>query len=198
MSFFKRSTKSNLPVEALIIGLGNPGPQYTGTRHNVGFDVIDAIAKKHKIQLKNHKFQSQYGTGNVEGHEVALIKPLTFMNLSGRAVISLLRHYAVRPETCLVIADDLDMAVGRVRMKPEGSSGGHNGHKSIIHSLGTTEYPRIKIGIGKGGVGTDHVLSRFHPDERVDINKAIEKCVLGCELWLTDGIEIAMNRVNTN
>lgn len=198
MSFFKRSTKSNLPIEAVIVGLGNPGPQYSGTRHNVGFDVVDAMAKKYKIQLRTHKFQAQFGTGDVSGYNIALIKPLTFMNLSGKAVMALLRHFAVDASHCLVVTDDLDLAVGRVRMKPSGSSGGHNGHKSIIQSIGTEEYPRIKVGIGKGEIGSDHVLSRFHPDERADINKAIEKCVLGCEIWLSEGVEVAMNRVNSN
>jgi len=198
MGFLKRRTEPELPPVAMIAGLGNPGAQYAGTRHNVGFEVIEALAKKHGIPLKTHRHQAQYGVGTIEGKSVVLVKPLTFMNLSGRAVGALLRHYRLNPTAILVVADDLDMETARVRLKPKGSPGGHNGHKSIQHALGSDEYPRLKIGIGKGQDGIEHVLSRFKPSERAIVNDAVLKCVEGCEVWVSAGVEIAMNRVNTN
>lgn len=197
MRFTRRPKETDVTPVAMIVGLGNPGPQYAGTRHNVGFDLIEQLAKTHKIPLKTHKHQAQYGSGSVKGVPVVLVKPLTFMNLSGRSVGALAKHYRLQSDQILVVADDLDLETGRVRMRAKGSSGGHNGHKSIIQALGTEEYPRLKIGIGKGEDGIDHVLSRFKPDERTSINDAIAKCVTACELWLTDGIDIAMNRVNS-
>lgn len=178
------------------MGLGNPGPQYAGTRHNVGFDVVETLGKKHKIALRTHRFQAQFGAGQIDGRSVVLVKPLTFMNLSGRAVGTLAKHFRLGPESILVVADDLDMDVGRVRMKPKGSSGGHNGHKSIIQALGSDEYPRLKIGIGKTGDTVDHVLNKFKPDERADIDRAVAKSVEACEAWLSDGLDTAMNRTN--
>lgn len=196
MGFLKRRTEPEQPPEAMIVGLGNPGPQYAGTRHNVGFEVVETLAKKNKIALKAHRFQAQFGIGTIGGKSVLLAKPLTFMNLSGRAVAALARQYRLRTESILVIADDLDLESGRVRMKPKGSAGGHNGHKSLIQSLGSDEYPRIKIGIGKGREGIEHVLSRFTPDERKAIEEAVERTVAGCEVWVAEGTELAMNQVN--
>ena len=180
----------------MIIGLGNPGPQYSGTRHNVGFEVVETLSKAHKVPLRTHRFQAQFGVGLVEGKSIVLAKPLTFMNLSGRSVATLAKHFRIAPEAILVVADDLDMETGRVRLKPKGSSGGHNGHKSIIQSLGSDEYPRLKIGISKAGETVDHVLSRFKPDERAQIDRAVSKCVEACEIWLRDGLDMAMNRTN--
>lgn len=196
MRFTKHQKEPVLPPEALIVGLGNPGPQYSGTRHNIGFDVVEALAKKHGVALKTHKHQAQYGVGQVEGRPVAIVKPLTYMNLSGRSVAALAKSFGVGPERTLVVADDLDMEVGRVRMRAKGSSGGHNGHKSIIASLGSEDYPRLKIGIGKGQETIDHVLNKFKPDERDVIRKSVDLCLKGIETWLTDGIEKAMNEVN--
>jgi len=196
MGFIKRRTEPEQPPVAIIAGLGNPGAQYSGTRHNVGFEVVEALAKKHGIVLKTHRHQAQFGVGTISGKSVLLVKPLTYMNLSGRSVGAIARHYRIKVEAILVAADDLDMDTARVRLKPKGSSGGHNGHKSIIQALGSDEYPRLKIGIGKGQEGREHVLSRFKPDERAQINEAVGKCVEGCEIWLSDGIELAMNRVN--
>lgn len=196
MKFTRRVKEADVTPVAMIVGLGNPGPQYSGTRHNIGFDVVETLAKKHKVALKTHKHQAQYGTGTVADTPVVLVKPLTFMNLSGQAVGALARHYRLRPEQILVIADDLDMETGRVRLRSKGSSGGHNGHKSIIQSLGTEDYPRLKIGIGKDSNVTGHVLNRFKPDERASVTDAIEKCVTACELWLSEGIDLAMNRIN--
>ncbi|CAN5444411.1 aminoacyl-tRNA hydrolase [soil metagenome] len=181
----------------MIVGLGNPGAQYNGTRHNVGFDVIDRLAKRHKIKLDKSKHRSRYGIGTLQGHSVILVKPLTFMNLSGQAIAPLAKQYGLKPEQILVVADDLDLEVGRIRLKPKGSAGGHNGHKSLIHSLGTSEYPRLKIGIGGGGDQTiDHVLGSFDREEIDVIRMALEKSADGVEYVVLDGLEVGMNRVN--
>lgn len=180
----------------MIVGLGNPGPEYARTRHNVGFDVIDALAARHRIKLTERKHRANYGVGSLGGVGVVLVKPMTFMNLSGQAVAPIARVYGIPPERILVIADDLDLDVGRVRLKPKGGAGGHNGHKSIIAALGTQEYPRLKIGIGKADETVDHVLSTFHPDERAVIERAIERCVEGVEAVLSDGLEKGISRVN--
>jgi PTH1 family peptidyl-tRNA hydrolase len=181
----------------MIVGLGNPGNEYKGTRHNVGFEVIDILSARHKIKLDQSKHRARYGLGMIGSVAVALVKPLTYMNLSGQAVAPLAKQFSIKPERVLVIADDLDLAVGRVRLKPKGSAGGHNGHKSLIHSLGTTEYPRIKIGIGGGGGQTiEHVLGPFELSERDDIRLALERSADGAELVVQDGLELGMNRVN--
>lgn len=126
-----------------------------------------------------------------------LVKPMTFMNVSGQSVGPLLKRNGIPVDRLLVIADDLDMEVGRVRLKPKGSSGGHNGHKSIIAALGSDEYPRLKIGIGSSEDETiDHVLGRFNPEDRTDINHAVERCLRAVESWLENGVEIAMNEAN--
>ncbi len=182
----------------MIVGLGNPGPEYKGTRHNVGFEAIDQLAERHKIKLDKGKQQSRLGVGMVNGRAVVLVKPLTFMNLSGRSIAPLAREYGIKPERILVIADDLDLTVGRVRARAKGSAGGHNGHKSLIAALGTEEYPRFKIGIGSVDKGDtiDHVLGKFNSEERLDVNEAIDQVVDGVEITIADGIELAMNRVN--
>ncbi|MBS1707778.1 MAG: aminoacyl-tRNA hydrolase [Armatimonadetes bacterium] len=196
MAFLRKKQPAVHPVR-LIVGLGNPGPQYKRTRHNVGFDVVEALAAKHKVKLDIMRHQAQLGLGEVSGVAVALVKPLTYMNLSGRAVAPIAKHYGIQPEDILVVADDLDLPTGKVRMRAKGSSGGHNGHKSLIESLGTTEYPRLKIGIGRPGDATvDHVLSRFHPDERTDIDDAVARCIQALELWLREGFDAASRLAN--
>ncbi|MCW5936432.1 MAG: aminoacyl-tRNA hydrolase [Fimbriimonadaceae bacterium] len=182
---------------ALIVGLGNPGAQYAGTRHNIGFEVVEELARRNGLKWGAAKHQSLLAVGTVAGVPVALAKPTTFMNLSGRAVTALVRHYGLKPDQILVVADDLDLETGRVRMRAKGSPGGHNGHKSIVQALGTQEYARIKIGIGRGDDETiDHVLSKFRPDERETVRSAVEKAADGCEDFLREGIERAMNRTN--
>jgi len=187
-----------MPPEWVIVGLGNPGPEYARTRHNVGFDTIDALAKRYGIRLEVRKHKAVYGFGQLEGVPVVLAKPLTFMNLSGQAVAPLAREFSIAPAHVLVISDDLDMDLARTRLKPKGGAGGHNGHKSIIHALGSTDYPRLKIGIGRSEDETiDHVLTQFPPDERTAIDEAIERSVKGIELLVTEGIDAAMTAVNT-
>jgi peptidyl-tRNA hydrolase, PTH1 family len=181
----------------MIVGLGNPGGEYKGTRHNVGFEVLDRLRESHKIKMDRSRHRAQIGLGKIDGVEVVLVKPLTYMNLSGDAIAPLAKQYEIKPEKILVVADDLDLPVAKVKLKPKGSAGGHNGHKSLIARLRTTEYPRIKIGIGKGDSATiDHVLSTFDREERVDIGAALDRAVRGVEIAVTEGLERAMNYVN--
>lgn len=196
--FFKRAKKPALPPEWLIVGLGNPGPEYSGTRHNVGFDVIDRLAAKHRIKVRSAKHRALFGEGDVEGTWVVIAKPLTYMNLSGNAVAALARQFGIQPQKVLVIADDLDLPVGTVRLRSKGSAGGHNGHKSIIEGLKTEEYPRIKIGIGTEDRddAIDHVLSKFKPSERGQVDEAQEETVRAVEGVLREGLERTMGWVN--
>ena len=184
--------------EWLIVGLGNPGPEYRGTRHNVGFDLIDLLSEKHRIKLDKSKYQARIGIGEISGSWVVLVKPLTFMNLSGQAVAPLAKEYGIKPDHILVIADDLDLKLGRLRIKPAGSAGGHNGHKSLIHSLGTSEYPRLKIGIdaAANGATINHVLGSFQPKEREVIHSSILRAAEGVEKILQENLEAGMNLVN--
>ena len=195
---FRKRQTAHLPPEWLIVGLGNPGPEYRGTRHNVGFEAIDRIAERHRIKLDKSKHSARYGIGVIDGTTVAIVKPLTFMNLSGRSVAPLMREFGLKPEQVLAIADDLDLVVGRVRLKPKGSAGGHNGHKSLIQLLGTQDYPRIKIGIGSVDRDStvDHVLGPFNPEERSVIDAALTRTVLGVETLVHSGLERALNVVN--
>jgi len=195
--FRKRPTLSGPPTW-LIVGLGNPGAEYKGTRHNVGFEVIDLLSERHRIKLDKSKHKARYGIGMIGDTAVALIRPLTYMNLSGRAVLPFAREFGIKPDRILVITDDLDLQIGRVRLKPKGSAGGHNGHKSLIASLETTEYPRIKIGIGSvdRSKTVDHVLGSFNGEERPVIQAALATAADGAEICVQDGLDPAMNRVN--
>lgn len=197
--FRRKKQQLDVPVQWLIVGLGNPGAQYDGTRHNVGFDLIDKLATQWKIKLSERRFHAVFGEGEHCGVGVVIAKPVTYMNASGIAVKQLLRHYNLTAKQVVVIADELDLAVGRARMKPHGGSGGHNGHRSIQDSLGSNEYPRIRIGIGKAEEsGVDHVLTKFKPDERVDINAALAVCESGLDVLLSSGLERAITYVNEN
>lgn len=181
----------------MVVGLGNPGPEYRGTRHNVGFDVIERLASQHRIETKTLRHSARFGTGEVEGNPVALVMPLTFMNLSGRAVVALARSWNIKPESILVITDDMDLPVGKVRMRLSGGSGGHNGHKSISGSLGSQDYPRIRIGVGRPADETiEHVLSRFTPIERQTVNEAIAKACEAIEKWCAGDADAAMRVAN--
>lgn len=195
---FRKSTAPTAPPEWMVVGLGNPGPEYRGTRHNVGFDVVDRLAERHRIKLDKSKHQARFGIGRIGDTNVLLVKPLTYMNLSGRAVAPLAREYQLAPDRILVVTDDLDLVVGRVRLKPKGSAGGHNGHKSLIASLGTQDYPRVKIGIGSVDrtQTIDHVLGSFKGDEREVIALALGRAAEGVERVLEAGFEAAMNYVN--
>lgn len=195
--FRRKPPEPEPPPQWLVVGLGNPGPEYRGTRHNLGFDVIDVIASKNRIKLNRGMKKGLVGTGLIEGVQVMLVKPMTFVNLSGQAVAPLARQAGLKPERILVVADELDLELGVVKMRLKGSAGGHNGHKSLIASLQSQDYPRIKIGIGKGprGATISHVLGGFNKEEREIVDGAIEASAEACELAVGKGIESALNFV---
>jgi peptidyl-tRNA hydrolase, PTH1 family len=195
---FRKKPSPPVSVEWLIVGLGNPGPEYARTRHNVGFDVVDAVAEAHRIKIDKAKHRARLGVGSIDGVGVAFAKPMTFMNASGQSVKPLMQEYGLTADRLLVITDDLDLNVGRIRLKPKGGSGGHNGHKSIIASIGTQDYARLKIGIHseRRNETVDFVLSKFHPEEQHDINDAIKRCIKGIETLLNEGVEKALNVIN--
>jgi PTH1 family peptidyl-tRNA hydrolase len=196
--FRRKPAESLLPPEWMVVGLGNPGPEYRGTRHNIGFAVIDALAAKHNTALKTRKHHALYDVVTINGHSVLLVKPLTFMNLSGQAVKALAREFRIEPANIVVVTDDLDLPVGRIRMKPHGGAGGHNGHRNIIALLGTDQYPRIKFGIGKGEAGKDYVLSGFPPAEQEAVQLGIRRVIDGLEVLLSQGIERAISAINSH
>ncbi|CUB31388.1 Peptidyl-tRNA hydrolase [Bacillus subtilis] len=183
----------------VIAGLGNPGKNYENTRHNVGFMVIDQLAKEWNIELNQNKFNGLYGTGFVSGKKVLLVKPLTYMNLSGECLRPLMDYYDVDNEELTVIYDDLDLPTGKIRLRTKGSAGGHNGIKSLIQHLGTSEFDRIRIGIGRPVNGmkvVDYVLGSFTKEEAPDIDGAIDKSVKACEASLSKPFLEVMNEFN--
>jgi PTH1 family peptidyl-tRNA hydrolase len=191
----------------LIIGLGNPGKTYAHNRHNIGFRCLNHLARLHSIQVKKHQCQSQTGSGRIAGVEVLLAKPKTFVNLSGEAVGPLMRRYKIKATDLIVIHDDLDLPLGKIRLRPGGSAGGHKGIKSIISALGSNDFCRIKVGIGRptkedGTVITDeeaivnYVLSDPAPREDDSIKSTIAQVAKAIESILTDGITAAMNKFN--
>ncbi len=183
----------------LIVGLGNPGKQYEKTRHNIGFEVIDELAKRLQIPLAQSKHKGLYGIGNVRGEKVVLLKPLTYMNLSGESVRPLMDYYQIEMEDLIVIYDDLDLPVGRIRLRQKGSAGGHNGIKSIIAHLGTQEFNRIRVGINRPTNGmpiTDYVLGRFTKEEQEQLEVVIQKCSEACEATLERPFLQVMNDFN--
>jgi len=170
----------------LIVGLGNPGDKYQGTRHNVGFDVIDALARQEGLKLTDQKFRSDYTIWRVGDEKVLLVKPYTFMNLSGEAVLPLMSYYNISPDELVVVYDDLDLEPGKLRLRQSGSAGGHNGVKSIIEMLGTQDFKRVKIGIGRPQYGrkvVDHVLQRFDTDDRALIEQKIDQTTDLLRAW---------------
>ena len=170
----------------LIVGLGNPGDKYQGTRHNVGFDVIDALARQEGLKLTDQKFRSDYTIWRVGDEKVLLVKPYTFMNLSGEAVLPLMSYYNISPDELVVVYDDLDLDPGKLRLRQSGSAGGHNGVKSIIEMLGTQDFKRVKIGIGRPQYGrkvVDHVLQRFDTDDRALIEQKIDQTTDLLRAW---------------
>jgi PTH1 family peptidyl-tRNA hydrolase len=186
------------PDARLIAGLGNPGAAYGGTRHNVGFLVLDALALRLGTTLARSKFNALFEETLLEGTKLLLLKPQLYMNRSGHAVAAAAGFYKLRPENVLVVTDDMALPVGRVRLRPKGSAGGHNGLKDVIARLGTDQFPRLRVGIGPSGPmdSVDYVLSRFSQDEQKIIDLAVPTAVQAVLCWTAEGIEAAMNRYN--
>lgn len=183
----------------IIIGLGNPGSKYAGTRHNIGFELIDRLADTMSVRLGPGKGPFHVGKGNHAGQSMYLVKPTTYMNNSGNAVQQVVNWYKEDLSNCLVCYDDLDLEVGTIRLRPNGSAGGHNGIKDIIQKLGTNAFPRLRIGIGNNfprGQQVQYVLSPFSEDERKVIEPTLDTAIDACFCFLREGIEEAMNKFN--
>jgi PTH1 family peptidyl-tRNA hydrolase len=185
----------------LIVGLGNPGERYAQTRHNAGWMVLDAFARKHGVTVNQAGYHGLYGEmrWGPTGEKVILLKPLTYMNLSGRSVAPAAHFYKLQPADILVVYDDLDLPPGKLRLREQGSAGGHNGMKSIIQELGTQAFPRLRVGIGRPAPGwqvPDWVLAPFGPDDAALVAQVLPRAVEAVETFLTDGIRTAMNRYN--
>jgi len=182
----------------LIVGLGNPGKKFEHTRHNVGFMVVDVLAEDLNTDVNQNKFQSLVGQAGLNGVNILLAKPQTYMNLSGQAVAEIMRWYKISVEDLLVIYDDMDLPVGRMRLKTSGSAGGHNGVKSIIEHLSAQDFNRLRIGIGKARTKdvNSHVLGEFTKEELKVIHKVIGHSKNAVELFVCDGITTAMNQYN--
>ncbi len=183
----------------LIVGLGNPERKYDGTRHNVGFEAIDAISKNFGIEVNHKEHKGIVGKGIINGSKVILVKPQTYMNLSGECVFELCDYYQVDPESeLIVISDDVSLSTGNIRVRKKGSAGGHNGLKNIISLLGTNAFPRIRVGVGEceNGDMVSHVLGHYDKEDRERVDASMEKVIGALELFLQDDLDAAMNRYN--
>lgn len=184
----------------LIAGLGNPGPQYAQTRHNVGFLVVDELARRWKMEVStfDRHYEALLGESTIGGERVMLLKPQTFMNLSGRSVRAVQQFFKLQLSDLLIVIDDLDLPVGRLRVRAEGSGGGHRGLSDVIARCGSSEIPRVRIGIGKThrSETVEHVLGKFAPDERESIQLAVQLAADAADCWTREGITPAMNKFN--
>ncbi|MBP6715746.1 MAG: aminoacyl-tRNA hydrolase [Acidobacteria bacterium] len=183
----------------LVAGLGNPGRQYAGTRHNIGFEVIDELAKRHRVGFEAAPADAMLGKWRRDGDVILLVKPLTFMNLSGVAVGQLLRYFKVEVQDLLVVCDDVTLPLGRLRVRGSGSEGGHNGLRSMAQQLGTIEYSRLRVGVGRGDTRrdlADHVLASFAPEEQTGVQDAVTRSAEAVESWVIDGLAKTMNVFN--
>jgi PTH1 family peptidyl-tRNA hydrolase len=183
----------------LIAGLGNPGGRYRGTRHNVGFEVCDLVARRHGLHFGPWRELAEVAEWRRPEDRVSLVKPLTFMNLSGEAVNALMAFYKVDLADVLIVCDDVNLPVAQLRTRPSGSSGGNNGLKSVAASLGTEEFSRLRIGVGRGNPArdlADHVLSRFAPEEMSGIDEAVTRAADAIEMWIVDGTARVMSAFN--
>lgn len=184
----------------LIVGLGNPGREYEATRHNMGFDVIDKLVEEYRIPQGGVKFNAMYGKGIIGGQQALLMKPLSYMNLSGGPIRDMLHYFKIDPETeMIVIYDDIDTEPGSLRIRKQGSAGGHNGIKDIIKQLGTQKFTRIRIGVGAKPQGwdlADYVLGRFDTQNRKLVDEAQERACKAVEMILSEGVDAAMNEFN--
>lgn len=191
----------NGPVEFLVVGLGNPGREYENTRHNAGFLAVDRIAEKHHTEIKRVKFKGTVGQCRLGGKGVLLLKPGTYMNLSGQSVTEAMRFYKLKPEQVLILFDDINLEPGKLRIRRKGSDGGHNGMKNILYLSGSDQFPRIKLGVGKKPRPdydlADWVLSRFTAEEQKALDTALENAAAAAELIVKGDVDRAMNLYNS-
>lgn len=198
--FMKKKTMGSSAIDYIIVGLGNPGRQYENTRHNAGFDAIDKIADEYGAQMKKLRFKSVTGECRIGSSKCLLMKPSTFMNLSGQAVVEAMNFYKIDPSRIIIIFDDISLDVGKMRIRQKGSDGGHNGMKNIIYLSGSDQFPRIKVGVGKKPHPEydlkDWVLSKFSASERKAIDEMCDNCVVAVEYMTKDDIQGAMQKFN--
>ena len=183
----------------IIVGLGNPGKQYENTRHNVGFNIIDILADEYGISVNKMKYKALIGEGRVGTEKVVLVKPVTYMNLSGESLAEIYNFYKVDTSNIVVIYDDIDLDVGKIRIRKKGSGGTHNGMRSIIKCLGSNEFPRVRVGISKPKNGqdlADFVLSRFSKEDEKSLQESFENSVAAVDCAIRNDLDLAMNRYN--
>jgi PTH1 family peptidyl-tRNA hydrolase len=195
-----RPARTGTPADLLVVGLGNPGDEYRHTRHNVGADVVEILARRHGGRLKKGKERAHADEVRIDGKRVALAIPTTYMNDSGQAVVALVRRYGVEPEQLVIVHDELDLPPAALKVKAGGGLAGHNGLRSIKQHLHTDAFLRVRIGVGKPVSkerGADHVLNRFGKRERAEIDVTLEHAADAVECIATEGVEVAMNRYNT-
>ena len=198
--FFKKSTLSAESETYIVVGLGNPGSEYEHTRHNAGFMALDTLAEKYNIKVDRLKFKSLCGMGTIEGKRVLLMKPSTYMNLSGQAVTEAMAFYKTPPERTLILSDDISLDTGKLRIRRKGSDGGHNGIKNIIYLSGSDQFPRIKIGVGAKPAQwnlADWVLSHFSEQELKNVEQACACVSEAVPLIMQGDIDTAMNKFNS-
>ena len=198
-SLFSPQGTANEPPALVVVGLGNPGEKYARTRHNLGFWCIDRLMKLHSIDLERKNRAALVGQGFIGEYRVALAKPRTFVNRSGEAANYLLARFKVSPRELLIIYDDIALPLGRLRLRPKGSAGGHNGIKSIIEALGTQDFPRLRLGIGRPPEGADqigYVIGTMSEEEQKTADEVIERAVQTVACVLTDGVDDAMSKFN--
>lgn len=179
-----------------IVGLGNPGNQYAGTRHNIGFMVVDRLAQLHSAPAPKARFKSLVTEITIGSEKVVLLKPQTYMNLSGDAVRLMGSWYKLYADEILIVLDELDLPFGTLRLRERGSAGGHNGLSSVIQQLGSNEFPRLRVGIGRGQSATAHVLAKFSEPELRELPEVIGRAVDASTIWVEQGAVAAMNRIN--
>jgi len=185
----------------LIVGLGNPGREYQRTRHNVGFVAVEALAERWRLTFNRQRARAEVAEGTVGGYKIILAKPQTFMNNSGESVRPLLKLNNLTPNNLLVVADDLDLPFGRLRLRDKGSSGGQRGIRNIIDQVGTDQFPRLRIGIGRPPPGmdaVDYVLQSFTASQAIELKSIVDRAVDGVETVLNHGLAAAMNQINTS
>ena len=183
----------------IIVGLGNPGPKYSGTRHNIGFQCIDRMAKRWGIEVSERRAKAVLGKGSYRGQNVVLAKPRTFMNHSGEGLSYLLARFSAVPADLLVIYDEMALPMGKLRLRSTGSDAGHNGIRSIIDCLNTAEFPRLRIGIGRPDPESNyvtHVLDRFSQEDQTIIDEVVDRVILATECIIEESLERAMNKFN--
>lgn len=196
--FFRKEQQEDKGMK-LIVGLGNPTSKYDKTRHNVGFEVIDCLSKEYNIAVDVVKHKGVYGKGRIAGENVILLKPMTYMNLSGESVVAVANYFKIEAEDIIVIYDDINLDVGRLRIREKGSAGGHNGIKNIIAHLGTEGFPRIRVGVGMKPPKmdlADYVLSHFTKDEQSMMEEGYDKACKALELMVAEDVARAMNDYN--